>query len=207
MDPVQTLLALARRPDDLATLAVASVIGTALREGRRPLIPGLSEESFGMLLETHFHAPDLQNGNAASQAAGRDANMTPEFFDLVELRLDQRTEPTEQAAWLAYTVASACMGENHLWQDMGLPSRRHLSDFLQTHFPSLAVKNSGDMKWKKFFYRQLCERAGVLICRSPRCTECCDFAVCFGAEEALPHDASCAYLTADQQSAFHPELP
>jgi nitrogen fixation protein NifQ len=39
------------------------------------------------------------------------------------------------------------------------------------------------MKWKKFFYRQLCERAGVPICKSPHCAECCDRALCFGPEE------------------------
>jgi NifQ len=39
---------------------------------------------------------------------------------------------------------------------------------LQTHFPTLAAKTIGDMKWKKFFYRQLCERAGIPICKSLR---------------------------------------
>ncbi|MCX7161517.1 MAG: nitrogen fixation protein NifQ [Rhodocyclales bacterium] len=46
----------------------------------------------------------------------------------------------------------------------------------------LPHKNSGDMKWKKFFYRQLCEAAGVLICKSPSCANCCDYSHCFGAE-------------------------
>jgi nitrogen fixation protein NifQ len=207
MNPVQTLLALARRPDDLATLAVAGVIGTALREGFRPLILGLSAERFEKLVEAHFHAPNLINGEALQHAASRDARMTNEFNDLLELLLDHRTEPSEQAAWLAYAVASAAMGENHLWQDMGLPSREYLSDFLQSHFPALAAKNTGDMKWKKFFYRQLCERADVPICRSPRCADCCDFDVCFGPEEASPHDSSCACLTDDQPPAFNPAFP
>ena len=66
----------------------------------------------------------------------------------------------------------------------GLPNRAVLSRLMQTHFPTLAAKNIGDMKWKKFFYRQLCERAGVPICKSPHCADCCDFRVCFGPEDA-----------------------
>ena len=38
------------------------------------------------------------------------------------------------------------------------------------------------MKWKKFFYRQLCERSGMLICKSPRCADCVDYRICFGPE-------------------------
>jgi nitrogen fixation protein NifQ len=75
------------------------------------------------------------------------------------------------------------MGENHLWQDMGLPSRKVLSQLMTTYFPALAAKNTGDMKWKKFFYRQLCERANVPICKSPHCADCCDYPVCFGGED------------------------
>ena len=39
------------------------------------------------------------------------------------------------------------------------------------------------MKWKKFFYRQLCQSEGVVICKSPVCSACEDFAQCFGQEE------------------------
>ena len=100
----------------------------------------------------------------------------------MELLLEHRVAAAEQGAWLAYAVATAAMGENHLWQDMGLPSRRELSALMREHFPALAAKNLGDMKWKKFFYRQLCERAGVPICKSPHCRDCCDYSLCFAPE-------------------------
>lgn len=58
-----------------------------------------------------------------------------------------------------------------------------LSCLLRENFPTLAALNTRDMKWKKFFYRQLCERAGVMICKSPNCAECCDFRACFGPED------------------------
>jgi nitrogen fixation protein NifQ len=176
MAPIETLLSHARRPDELDTIAIAGIIGTALARGRRPLITDLSEARFQKLLNEHFTGIALTNGESA--AAGID-----EFDDLLELLLEHRAQPTEPAAWLAYAVASAAMGENHLWEDMGLPSRRHLSDFLRAAFPALAAKNEGGvMKWKKFFYRQLCERAEVPICKSPHCAECPDYTDCFAAD-------------------------
>jgi nitrogen fixation protein NifQ len=38
------------------------------------------------------------------------------------------------------------------------------------------------MKWKKFFYRSLCELEGFVLCASPSCRECSDFHDCFGDE-------------------------
>ena len=174
-EPIQR----ARRPDDVATLAFAGVIAMALRAGRRPLIRGLSEEAFQELLNEVFAGLALDNGTAP---AGRKAD-ADEFDELVELLIASRATDGEPDTWLAYAVASAAMGENHLWQDMGLPSRKVLSQLMRTHFSTLAAKNTGDMKWKKFFYRQLCERANVPICKSPHCAECCDYSICFGAKD------------------------
>ncbi|MCK7499364.1 MAG: nitrogen fixation protein NifQ [Comamonadaceae bacterium] len=30
------------------------------------------------------------------------------------------------------------------------------------------------MKWKKFLYKQLCEREEILVCKAPSCAVCCD---------------------------------
>lgn len=172
-------LSRARRPEDAATRAFAGVIALALRAGRRPLIRGLSEARFQKLLNEFFAGLVLGNGNATSDPA--EAN---EFDEIVDLLLEHRSTPSEQGAWLAYAIATASMGENHLWQDLGLPNRKVLSQLMQEHFAPLAAKNSGDMKWKKFFYRQLCERAEVPICKSPHCAACCDYSICFGPEDA-----------------------
>ena len=171
----------ARRPDELLTVALGGVIIAALRSDRRPLIRGLSEGRFQKLLNEFFL--DLELSNGESERTGHAAD-DDEFNDLVALLLEFRAEPTERGAWLAYAVASAAMAQNHLWEDMGLPSRKVLSDLMREHFPALAAKNTGDMKWKKFFYRQLCERAGVPICKSPQCGDCSDYPICFGPEDA-----------------------
>lgn len=180
-DPLTPTDLPARRPDELMTIALAGVIVQALRAERHPLIRGLSDARFQKLLNEFFL--DLTLCNNDSDTGARTAAGGDEFDDLVALLLEYRAEPSEQNAWLAYAVASAAMGENHLWQDMGLPNRRVLSDLMREYFPSLAARNREDMKWKKFFYRQLCERAGVPICKSPHCAECCDYAVCFGPED------------------------
>lgn len=159
--------------------ALAGVIGSRLAAGTRPLIRQLSEPRFQKLVNEFFPGCELTNGEASPglRPAGID-----EFDDLVNLLLDHRAEPTEERAWLAFAMATAALGENHLWQDMGLESRNVLSALIGEHFPGLYALNSANMKWKKFFYRQLCERAGVPICKAPHCGECCDFAVCFGPE-------------------------
>ena len=177
--PMSEPLARARRPAEPATLAVAGVIASALQRGRRPLIRGLSEARFQKLLNEYFEGLELANDSEAT-VRGND-----EFAELLALLLDFRARPDEKGAWLAHAIASAAMGENHLWQDMGLANRKLLSQLMQENFPALAAKNVGDMKWKKFFYRQLCERAEVPICKSPRCAECCDYAECFGGEETV----------------------
>ena len=80
------------------------------------------------------------------------------------------------------TVALASLGDNHLWQDLQLPSRAELSALMRHWFPALVAKNHADMKWKKFLYKQLCEREALFICKAPSCAVCTDHALCFGPE-------------------------
>lgn len=105
-----------------------------------------------------------------------------EFDDIVALLWEHALAQTTATRELVQFIANACMGDNHLWQDMGLPSRAALSTLMRENFPQLVEKNSGDMKWKKFFYKQLCERADILICKSPSCGVCVDYDQCFGPE-------------------------
>ena len=102
--------------------------------------------------------------------------------DLLALLVEHRARGKAGSLAVARAIAKAAMGGNHLWQDMGLPHRQALSVLLRDNFPSLVAKNANDMKWKKFFYRQLCERAGVPVCKAPHCAECGDHALCFGPE-------------------------
>ncbi|MCH2242435.1 MAG: nitrogen fixation protein NifQ, partial [Aquabacterium sp.] len=88
----------------------------------------------------------------------------------------------DDARWAAHAVATASLGDDHLWQDLGLPSRAVLGELMQRCFPTLAARNTRDMKWKKFLYKQLCEREGLFICKAPSCQACSDQPLCFGPE-------------------------
>ena len=115
------------------------------------------------------------------------ANVPPgrmdEYDDLIGLLLDHRSSMGSATEDVAFWVAASCLGDNHLWQDMRLNSRDELSDIMKAHFRPLFEKNTRDMKWKKFFYKQICEREGFMLCKSPSCGVCVDYGKCFGPED------------------------
>lgn len=94
---------------------------------------------------------------------------------------DERAGLPQERLDLALTMAVACLGENHLWQDLQLASRDELSALIGHWFPALAARNTQAMKWKKFLYKQLCEREQILICKAPSCAVCSDYGLCFEA--------------------------
>jgi len=119
--------------------------------------------------------------------AARRATRDDEVDDVRTLLLDWADPGAGTAGeirQLAETVAVACLGDNHLWQDLQLPSRAALSALMAHWFPALKARNSGDMKWKKFLYKQLCERAEIQVCKAPSCAVCADQPLCFGPEDA-----------------------
>ncbi len=87
-----------------------------------------------------------------------------------------------EAIWLTAMITRRSMSGDHLWQDLGLLDRDDLNRLMRERFPGLAARNVANMKWKKFFYRMLCELEGFTLCTAPTCRECCDFDNCFGAE-------------------------
>lgn len=105
-----------------------------------------------------------------------------ELADLLALLREHRRDDSEETDAVARAMASACAGGNHLWEDMGLPSREALSRLIRHHFPTLYYKNTRNLRWKKFFYKQLCDRAEARLCKAPSCDLCSDYIACFGAE-------------------------
>jgi nitrogen fixation protein NifQ len=94
----------------------------------------------------------------------------------------QRSTKGDRGRWLAAMVARRALEPNHLWEDLGLRERSELSRLLMRHFAPLARKNTRNMRWKRFFYRMLCEDDGFVMCTTPVCTQCSDFDLCFGEE-------------------------
>lgn len=109
-------------------------------------------------------------------------DLDEEVEDLKGLLQEHASAACPPPAGLVEHMARAAMQPNHLWEDLGLSNRDELQTLMQRHFPSLKALNHANMRWKKFLYRMLCERADVLICKSPSCDSCSDQPVCFGPE-------------------------
>ncbi|MFN4063903.1 nitrogen fixation protein NifQ [Azoarcus communis] len=154
------------------------ISGWTLGEGMLPADFGLGAEGFGALIARHF--PGLVWRPKADLAEV--PTLHPEFEDLRRFLAEEADPSVDGSGEFACIVATACMGDDHLWQDLGLPTRRELSQLIALNFPALAEANNRDMKWKKFLYRELCQREGIYVCASPSCEACTDYAVCFGPE-------------------------
>lgn len=152
--------------------------GWTLGDGVMPADLGLGAGRFADLVAQHF--PGLLWRPAVAAADGLVRQV--EFDDLARFIGAHADPQVAGAAELAVVLATGCMGGDHLWQDLGLPSRRELSQLIALNFPALSHANNRDMKWKKFLYRELCRSEGIYVCASPSCEACNDFPVCFGPE-------------------------
>ena len=147
--------------------------------GALPAGLGLTKADISELLARHFPTLAIDIPYAGSVIDPR----ALERDDVLALLLDHCAGNDKSESWMAEIVTCACMASDHLWQDLGLWSRVHLGTLMTQNFPVLAAKNIHDMKWKKFIYKQLCEREGINACRAPSCEYCTDYLKCFGPED------------------------
>lgn len=150
-------------------------------EGVLPRGLGLCDREFNALMAHYF--PGCRLSPITPHGKTLDFSRMLEKQDLEKYLGYFASPPAPERGWVIGLIVAACLGSDHLWQDMGLFSRSELSALLQHNFPGLAAKNTKDMKWKKFIYKQLCEAEGLYVCRAPSCEVCKDYSVCFGAEE------------------------
>ncbi|ASF47216.1 nitrogen fixation protein NifQ [Methylovulum psychrotolerans] len=147
-------------------------------KGALPDYFGLSAGQFKHLKQHYF--PDAALPEQAPSGIPVDFSRMLEKDDLVGLLAHYAV--AEDSGIITDIIVAACLGSDHLWQDMGLWNRAQLSALLQYNFPDLAAKNTKDMKWKKFLYKQLCESEGLYLCRVPSCDLCIDYSKCYGNE-------------------------
>ncbi len=154
-------------------LAMASMENGALAERA-----GLAPADIAGLM-AHWFPAACGLGLASANAVAVEDDETAMVRDLL---LANRSNESETSRWLAAMIARRAMEPNHLWEDLGLRERPELTRLLSRHFGPIAAKNTQNMKWKRFFYRALCESDGFVMCTTPVCTECRDFDLCFGDE-------------------------
>ncbi len=141
---------------------------------------GLAPGDFDAMMRHYFPGASVIFQHAvAATAVERD----DEIEEIHRLLMMNRAGKEDSESWVARIIATGCMGNDHLWQDLGLWSRRDLTALMERNFPLLAQRNHKNMKWKKFLYKQLCETEGIYTCRSPSCEVCADYHDCFGAED------------------------
>lgn len=176
----------AAAPEYGVSIALAGVLAgrrAQLGPAWQPLY-GVSSEELERLCLTHFPGvPAISLWQPGSLPEPADCAEALELQDLLELLLAHRSVSDEGSRWLAHAMATACLGADHLWQDLRLTSRAVLRELFEGFFYSLALRNRADMKWKKFLYRQLCEQAQIRVCKSPSCGMCSDYKACFGPED------------------------
>ncbi len=160
-------------------LLARMLVSQTAQQSALPAGLGLAADDFRALMARHFPGFTLPAALAQPTDLGE---RSAEWDELLALLLEYRAGIDASETWLALIVATACMGGDHLWQDLGLWQRADLSQLMSRNFPGLTALNNRDMKWKKFLYKQLCNRAGVYVCRSPSCEVCVDYAKCFGPE-------------------------
>ena len=140
---------------------------------------GIPAADFGAVIARWF--PRALDAVAAWQSRAAQAD-DDEVVMVRDLLLSQRSSEGEAGRWLAGMIARRAVEANHLWEDLGLRDRTELTRLLARHFGPLAARNTKNMRWKRFFYRMLCEDDGLVMCSTPVCTNCNDFSLCFGDE-------------------------
>jgi nitrogen fixation protein NifQ len=165
----------------------ASILAVAVAQARSlgaplSLTSGLDSAEIAALSGALF--PGAAKGLAAM--AGSEAPCPgPEEQSIRDILLMYGTGELALLKPLALMIARRCQEPHHLWQDLGLRNRGELSELMTRHFPRLKARNSADMKWKKFLYRMVCASEGFTLCPAPVCSDCNDFAACFGSEEGV----------------------
>jgi len=173
---------MAARGGDPVEETLARILASwSLGEGVLPDWLGMGKDRFRILLELHF--PGVSPSAMVNPGRQPDPARVEEMADLRKLLLENRSWRHACEAMMIDIVIAGCMGDNHLWEDLGLWCRADLSRLMQDFFRPLAMRNDRDMKWKKFLYKQLCEAEGIYTCRSPSCEVCADYTNCFGPEE------------------------
>jgi nitrogen fixation protein NifQ len=150
-------------------------------QGVLPDTMGLESGQFNALTNRLF--PGSSIPDHAPSGSQLDFSRMLEKDDLVNLLKHFSKPDIIEIDWIIGVIVAGSLGNDHLWQDLGLWSRSQLSAMLQYNFPELAAKNDKDMKWKKFIYKQLCEAEGLYLCRVPSCEVCIDYPKCYGSEE------------------------
>lgn len=163
---------------DLAWMLSIALVERAQGKGALPDLLGLERTALNALAERYFPRSELPD---------RDVERAEPPADQAALSLLMRWRGggrAPESLWFADILARRAQETRHLWEDAGLPTRAALNELMTRRFPRLKAANSQNMRWKKFFYRQICSDSDFALCLSPTCDECPEREECFAPEDA-----------------------
>lgn len=172
--------------EDRHVFAAILALGLAERDaGLGSLVErlGVTGRALTAIAAVHFPGVDLPDGDV--QEVSPPADQTA----LVTLLLWRGHPAGTESVVLAGMIGRRSLEPHHLWQDLGLRSRDELSALMSRHFPRMRALNDTNMRWKKFFYRQICSDPDLALCLAPTCDDCEERDLCFAPEDgdALLH--------------------
>lgn len=147
---------------------------------------GLSSLMLEALLLRVFPGVDPQKLFAdPATKTGTPPQVNPEVRELLLAYVSKSDWGWSQfaALLLARVIAARAAHPGHLWIAMGLFERPALSAAIGRHLPALLAANEKKMRWKRFLFKQVCDRNGGVMCKTPDCGQCSDYAFCFAPEE------------------------
>lgn len=170
-------------PAELAACALFAVLHGAATGELPPFVwtLDLPQERLLALIGEHLPGTLTATPLSALHYATLRQQVPRDFRDLLALLLDARAPavPPAAAERVARTLAAACFGSRHLWQDLGFSGRSDVSRLLAAYFPALRRANVHDLKWKRFLFAELSARRGKAELFPPNCARCEDFPNCF----------------------------
>lgn len=175
---------------DLACILVHALNEREAKGGTLPDHLGLAPAQLEDLAQTWFSGLTLPDTDPA------EPTRHPDQEAVAMLLLWRGGNKSPEAHWLAAIIARRALEKRHLWEDLGLPSRDALGTLLALHFPRLFAANTRNMRWKKFFYRQICSDSEFALCLSPSCDECPEKPECFAPDPSDPDPSTDAVIAA-----------
>jgi nitrogen fixation protein NifQ len=160
----------------------ACVLSLAAREPYAPASAlGLKQSELQTLLHTFFPASctDYWTLNTPP-AAAPPPKTNPDVLNILLSHIRETGTLEElMSRWLAHILAARAAQPGHLWVAMGLFERPQLTAAIRRQLPTLVEANNQGMRWKRFLFKQICELNGGMMCKSPNCGDCSDYARCF----------------------------
>jgi len=146
---------------------------------------GLNAGELKELLQAWFPAVDPECLCIPEASAQNPPEYNKEVLEIVlsHVPVGSDGNPEPSSFYLARMIAARTAHPGHLWVAMGLFERPQLSASIRRLLPSLADANNKNMRWKRYLFKQVCDLNGGMMCKSPNCGDCSDYAICFPEDE------------------------